>query len=214
MTDTHAHRSTDRADAVRKATFFNRISIGYNLVEAGIALAAGVAAHSTSLVGFGLDSVIEVSASLILAWRLLRERSTSCTQEADRRATKAIAVSFLFLAMYITYESLTRLMAADRPDTSLVGILLTTLSLLIMPFFARAKHKLAPALGSRAQQAEANQTQLCAYMSATVLVGLLAHTTLGWWWADPVAALGLAVLATIEAVNTWRADSLADTCCA
>ena len=96
----------------------------------------------------------------------------------------------------------------------MVGIVLTAVSLVVMPFLARAKRRVAPALGSRAQEAEADQTRLCAYMSAVVLVGLLANGALGWWWADPVAAIGIAALALVEAVRTWRAESLEDTCCA
>ena len=206
-------RGADRDDAVRRARLLNRFSITYNVVEAVVALAAGFAAGAVSLIGFGLDSVIEVSASGVLAWRLMAERRDGCTQEADRRATKAIALSFFALAGYVGYESIDRLVASEEPDTSVVGIVLTGLSLVVMPFLARAKQRLAPALGSRAQEAEASQTMLCAYLSAVVLAGLLVHLMLGWWWADPLAGLAIAGLATVEGVRTWRAESLEDTCC-
>jgi divalent metal cation (Fe/Co/Zn/Cd) transporter len=179
-----------------------------------IALTAGVMAGSISLIGFGLDSVVEVSASLIVTWRLAAERRTGCTQDTDRLATRGIAISFFALAGYVGFDAVQRLVTTERPDTTLIGIVLTAVSLAVMPFLARAKRRVAPALGSRAQQAEADQTRLCAYMSAVVLVGLLANSALGWWWADPAAAIGIAGLALVEAVRTWRADSLEDTCCA
>ena len=215
MTATHVHVAArgNRAAVVRRARFLNRFTLGYNALEAIVALTAGVVAGSISLVGFGLDSVVEISASLVLTWRLAAERRGGCTQAADRRATRAIAVSFFALAGYVGYHALSRLLHQDHPDTTVIGIVLTAVSLVVMPFLARAKRRVAPALGSRAQEAEAEQTQLCAYMSAVVLVGLVANGVLGWWWADPVAALGIAGLALVEGVRTWRAESLADTCC-
>jgi divalent metal cation (Fe/Co/Zn/Cd) transporter len=192
----------------------NRLSLGYNSVEAVIALGAGVMVGSISLVGFGLDSVVEVSASLVLTWRLAVEGRGGCTQEADGRATKAVALSFGALATYVGIEAALRLLHGEEADATWIGIALATVSLLVMPFLARAKRRTAPVLGSRAQEAEANQTALCAVMSGVVLVGLLLNAALGWWWADPAAALAIASLAAVEGVRTWRADSLADTCCA
>jgi divalent metal cation (Fe/Co/Zn/Cd) transporter len=216
MTHVHVHLAPkpDRAAAVRRARFLNRFTLAYNAVEGAVALAAGIVAGSVSLVGFGLDSVIEVWASLILTWRLAAERRSGCTQATDRRATRAVAVSFIALALYVAADATSRLVDGARPETTIIGIVLTAVSLLVMPLLARAKRRVAPALGSRAQEAEADQTRLCAYMSAVVLVGLLANSVLGWWWADPVAALGIAALAVIDAGRTWRAESLADTCCA
>ncbi|MCB0985047.1 MAG: cation transporter [Ilumatobacter sp.] len=204
----------ERAGAVRRAVHLNRISIGYNVVEAGVALAAGLAAGSISLLGFGLDSVVEVAASVILAWRLTAERRDGCTQQSDRVAVKAIALSFAALAAYVGTSAVVKLAHADRPEASVTGIVLTALSLVLMPWLAREKRRLAPLLGSRAQQAEAAQTSLCAWLSAVVLAGLVVNALAGWWWADPVAALAVAALAAREAVTTWRAESLADTCCA
>jgi len=212
---THAPAAAaDRPRAVRRAVRLNRFTLGYNAVEAIVALTAGLAAGSISLVGFGLDSVVEVSASLVVTWRLAAERRDNCTQATDARATKAIAVTFAVLATYVGVEAVRRLAAGERPDSTIAGIALTAVSLAVMPFLARAKRRVAPALGSRAQHAEANQTALCALMSAVVLAGLLANAALGWWWADPVAGLGIAALAAGEAARTWRAESLQDTCCA
>lgn len=135
-------------------------------------------------------------------------------QTSDRRATRAIAVSFLVLAVYVGVESIRDLLGTARPDSSAVGIVMAALSLAVMPFLARAKRALAPALGSAAAVADAKQTNLCALLSAILLVGLGANAALGWWWADPLAGVGIAVLALVEVRRTWTAESLEDTCCA
>jgi hypothetical protein len=202
-----------RAAAVRRGRLLNRLTIGWNAVEGIVAVVVGLAAGSVSLVGFGLDSGIEVSAALILAWRLGQEGHQGCTQDADRRATRAIAVSFFALAAYVGVESTRDLLGRAEPEVSVPGIVLAGLSLVVMPLLARAKRKVAPVLGSRAAVSEADQTWLCAWLSAVLLVGLVANAILGWWWADPTAGLGIAGLAAIEGVRTWRAESLADTCC-
>jgi divalent metal cation (Fe/Co/Zn/Cd) transporter len=204
----------DRAAIVRRARLLNVATIGWNGVEGIVAVAAGLVAGSISLVGFGVDSAIEVSAAVILAWRLHQERKDGCTQPADARATKAIAISFAFLALGVAVESVRHLAGGEQPDVSVPGIVLAALSLAVMPFLARAKARTAPVLGSAAARADAAQTNLCALMSAVVLAGLAANAALGWWWADPVAGLGIAALAGAEARRTWRAESLADTCCA
>lgn len=203
----------DRGAAVRRARFLNRLTVGWNVVEGVVALTAGVVAGSVSLVGFGLDSGIEVTASLILAWRLAQERKGGCMAASDRRATRLIAVSFGSLAAYVAVQGVTDLVTGAKPESSVVGVVLTALSLAVMPTLARAKRRLAPALGSRAVASEANQTSLCAALSAVALVGLGLNATVGWWWADPVAALVIGGLAANEAVRTWRAESLEDTCC-
>ena len=204
---------TTREQAVTRQKWLTAATIGWNGAEGVIAIAAGLAAGSVSLIGFGLDSGIEVSAALILAWRLAQERRTGCKQEADRLAQRLIAVSFAALAVYVGVESVRDLVLADRPGQSLVGIVMAALSLAAMPLLARAKRRLAPLMGSRAVEAEANQTILCSLMSGALLVGLGANTALGWWWADPLAGLCIAAAAAYAAVATWRADSLADTCC-
>ncbi|HVM03430.1 MAG TPA: cation transporter [Acidimicrobiales bacterium] len=203
-----------RAAAVRRARQLNLVTIGWNGVEGVVAVIAGVAAGSVSLIGFGLDSAIEVSAAVILALHLRREGAGACMQESDRRATRAIAVSFGLLAAYVAFESVRDLVTAGRPDASVPGLVIAVLSLLVMPWLARAKRRLAPALGSRAVQADATQTNLCALLSGVLVVGLGANALAGWWWADPLAGIGIAVIAAREAVLTWRAESLEDTCCA
>ena len=205
---------TERNAAVARQRWLTTVTIGWNSLEGVVAIAAGIAAGSVSLIGFGLDSGIEVSAALILAWRLAQERRTGCKQDVDKRAQRLIAVSFAALALYVGVESIRDLAMADRPDESPVGIVMAALSLVVMPFLARAKRRLAPLMGSRAVDVEAKQTLLCAYLSGALLVGLSANAALGWWWADPLAGLFIAGAAGYETVNTWRADSLEDTCCA
>ena len=202
-----------RDKAVARQKWLTAATIGWNGVEGVVAITAGIAAGSVSLIGFGLDSGIEVSAALILAWRLAQERRTGCKQEADRRAQRLIALSFAVLAVYVGVESTRDLVLVDRPEESLVGIVMAALSLAVMPALARAKRQQAPLMGSRAVEAEAKQTVLCALMSGGLLVGLGANAALGWWWADPLAGLFIASLAVYETVAVWRADSLEDTCC-
>lgn len=204
---------TDRDAVVRRSRLLTRLTLGYNLVEFVIAVGAGLAAGSAALLGFGLDSAIESSASVILLWRLAREGTDACVQDDDRRAQRLIAGSFGLVALWVGQEAVRQLVTGARPDASTVGIVLAALSLAIMPTLARAKARLAPALGSRAAEAESAQTMLCAWLSAALLLGLGANALLGWWWADPLAALVIAVVAAREAVETWQAESLDDTCC-
>lgn len=204
----------ERAGALARSRLLNRLTIGWNLVEGVVAVAAGVVAGSVSLVGFGLDSGIEVSAALVITWRLRQERRGECMEPVDRKAARLVALSFLALAGYVAVESARDLLTASRPDTSVPGIVLAVLSLLVMPWLWRAKARLAPVLGSRAAVSEARQTMLCAQLSAVLLAGLALRAGLGWWWADPVAALGIAALAVAEGLRTWGAETLAHTCCA
>lgn len=205
---------TTRTEAVARQKWLTAATIGWNSVEGVIAVAAGLAAGSVSLVGFGLDSSIEVSAALILAWRLAQERRSGCKQGADRLAQRLIAVSFAALAIYVGVESVRDLALGDRPEASVIGIVLAAASVVAMPVLAAAKRRQAPIMGSRAVQAEAAQTILCSLMSGALLVGLGANAVLGWWWADPLAGLFIAAAAGYATVATWQAESLADTCCA
>lgn len=206
--------SLTRPAAVRRAGWLTAATIAWNTVEAVIALVAGGIAGSGALIAFGLDSVIEVSSASVVAWRLRRERDEDCTQPSDELATRAIAISLAALAVWVAGNAVVDLVVGHRPEASTIGIALAAASLAVMPLLARAKRRLGPVLGSRAVQADASQTSVCAWLSAVLLVGLAANAVLGWWWADPVAALGIAALAGREAVEHWRAESLEDTCCA
>ncbi len=203
----------DRDEAVRRVGLYNNLTIGWNVVEGVVAIGAGIIAGSISLIAFGLDSGVEVSTSLVLAWRLAQERQGGCMADYDRRATRWIAGFFAVLAVYVSYEAITQLVEQRAPDVSVPGIVLAAMSVVVMPVLARAKKRLGPVLGSQAVVSESRQTELCAWLSAVVLVGLGLNALLGWWWADPVAALALAGFATFETIRTWRADSLEDTCC-
>jgi divalent metal cation (Fe/Co/Zn/Cd) transporter len=213
VTALQGHNSQARRVAVRRLRLLNRLTIGWNLAEGVIAVVAGAVAGSVSLVGFGLDSGIEVSAAVILAWRLAKESRLGCMAGSDRRATRLIAVSFAVLAAYVGVASIRDLIVVRPPHSSLVGIVLAAVSLAVMPPLTRAKRRLAPVLGSQAAASEANQTSLCALLSAVLIIGLGLNAALGWWWADPMAGLVIAGLAGVEAVRTWRAEALADTCC-
>lgn len=205
--------TTSRDAAVRRVSRLNSLTIGWNVVEGVVGVAAGVAAASMSLIGFGLDSGVEVSTSLVLAWRLRQERRGGCMGAYDRTATRLIAVCFAALALYVGAEALRQLVTGARPDPSAVGIAAAAVSLVLMPWLARAKKRLGPVLGSQAVVSEARQTELCAWLSGVVLVGLAANALLAWWWADPVAALAVAGVAAYEGIRTWHAESLEDTCC-
>jgi divalent metal cation (Fe/Co/Zn/Cd) transporter len=203
----------ERAAAVARARRLNTFSLTWNLGEMVVALVAGIAAGSVSLVGFGMDSGIEVSAALILAWRLHQERRGGCMVGYDRTATRLIAAAFVALAAYVWVGAIGDLAGRARPDASIPGLVLAVASVILMPRLARAKRALAPALGSQAVSADAQQTSLCAVLSGVLIVGVGLNTVFGWWWADPVAALVIGALALEAGRRVWRAESLADTCC-
>lgn len=184
------------------------ISLFVMALEASVALGAGIAAASPALIGFGIDSLIEGLASLVIVWRFSGSRLASRTSED--RAQKLVAIQFFLLAPYVAYEGLTALINSDQPDVSWLGIGLATASLITMPYLGRAKEKIGERMGSLATKGEGQQNMLCAYMAAALLVGLLANALLGIWWLDPVAALFIAAIALKEGIETWRGDG----CCA
>ena len=208
-----APRPGERGAALGRARRLNRLTLAWNVMEGIVAITAGVAAGSISLIGFGIDSGIEVSAAVILAWRLHQERRDGCMADYDRRATRLIALAFAALAAYVWAQAIHDLVSASRPEASVPGLVLALASVILMPPLARAKRALAPALGSQAVAADAEQTGLCGLLSGVVLAGVGLNALFGWWWADPVAALAIGVLAAATGVRVWRADSLADTCC-
>jgi divalent metal cation (Fe/Co/Zn/Cd) transporter len=203
----------ERAAAVARAKRLNQFSLTWNVAEMFVALLTGIAAGSVSLIGFGIDSGIEVSAAVILAWRLHQERRGGCMADYDRTATRLIAVAFVALAAYVWIDAISDLVDRSHPEASVPGLLLAILSVTVMPWLARQKRALAPALGSQAVSADAQQTSLCALLSAVLIVGVGLNTVFGWWWADPVAALVIGALAVEAGRRVWQADSLDDTCC-
>jgi divalent metal cation (Fe/Co/Zn/Cd) transporter len=210
--------STVAADAarrhalVRRGIWLNVVTMSYNLVEALVSLLAGLIAGSVALVGFGADSLIEVSAAVAAQWRLQSEANVAHRARAERATIRIVGWCFLALAVYVAADGVKTLWLREAPDTSIVGIVLTSVSVVVMPLLARAKRRVAHGLSSRALRAEAAQTSLCAYLSAITLAGLILNATLGWWWADPLAALGMVPIITREALEALRGDHCDDCC--
>lgn len=173
----------------QKALFLEYFTVGWNLVEGVIAIVAGVLAGSIALIGFGLDSYIEIASAVVLIWRLRKQGEEE--ELAERRAIFVVGVTFFALALYVTYESATKLIFHEQPAESLVGILLAIVSLIVMPLLAWQKRKVAAQLQSRALAADALETLACSYLSLTLLLGLGLNAWMGWWWADPLAALAM-----------------------
>jgi divalent metal cation (Fe/Co/Zn/Cd) transporter len=208
---THTHAPTYVQDADRRRQLGRRAqilaaaSVSYNAIEAVIAITAGVVAGSIALVGFGLDSIVEVSSGLIILWQFRHPLPES----RERRALKLMALSFFALAAYVTVESLRALLGGHEPATSTIGMALAAASLVIMPFLSWAQRRTGRSLGSNAVVADSTQTLLCTYLSAVLLTGLVLNATLGWSWADPLAGLVIAAVALREGINAWRGQGCA-----
>ena len=185
---------------VRRVRLLVATTIGYNLLEAAVALTAGALASSTALIGFGLDSLIEVSSAAAVAWQF----SGADPRRRERAALRVIALSFFALAGYVGVESVRALAGAGEAAPSRIGILLAAVSLLVMPLLSRAQRRAGRELGSRSAVADSKQTLLCSYLSGVLLVGLLLNELFGWSWADPVAALAIAGVAVREGREAWR----------
>lgn len=197
----------DRLRAARRVRMLSWLSLGYMAIEGGVAIAAGIVAGSIALVGFGIDSAIEGFASVVIIWRFTGHRIHS--EAAERRAQQLVAIQFFVLAPYVAYESVSSLIAGDRPDVSPVGIALAVSSMIVMPWLGIAKQRLAEQLGSPATKGEGRQNMLCAYLASALLVGLLGNALFGAWWLDPVVGLLIAAVAVQEGVEAWRGEGCA-----
>jgi divalent metal cation (Fe/Co/Zn/Cd) transporter len=195
-----------RIGLVRRGRKLEYLTIGWNMLEGMIAVGAGFVAGSVSLVGFGFDSFIESLSGGALLWRL---RSDEDAERREQLALKLVGVSFLILAAYVAFDAAKSLIKREPPEASYVGIGLSILSLIVMPLLARAKRRVAAGLNSRALTADSRQTDICAYLSAILLGGLLLNALFGWWWADPVAALIMVPIIANEGVEALRGE----TCC-
>ena len=196
-----------RVVALRQGITLEGVTVGYNALEGLVAIAAGITAGSVALTGFGIDSVIEVTSGALLWWRLRAELGLApLGPTVERRAARGAGFLLLALGVYIVTDSAWVLLTGSRPESSLVGIVLTALSLIVMPLLARAKLRVAAELGSRALRADAHETIVCAWLSATTLIGLGLNGVLGWWWADPVAALAMLPLIVREGIEAWRGE--------
>ncbi|MGW6635901.1 MULTISPECIES: cation transporter [Streptomyces] len=202
--------SPARRDALtRRIRLLVAATIAYNVIEAAVALTAGTIASSSALVGFGLDSVVEVSSATAVAWQF-SARDHAVREAREKAALRIIAVSFFALAAYVSADAVRALAGDGEAERSVTGIALAALSLAIMPFLSAAQRRAGRELGSASAVADAKQTLLCTYLSAVLLVGLLLNALLGWSWADPVAALAIAVIAVKEGRDAWRGRG----CCA
>ena len=180
-------------------------TIGYNLVEAVVAITAGSIASSAALIGFGLDSVIEVLSAAAVAWQFTRRDP----ERWERRTLRVIALAFFALAAYVSVSSVFALAGQEQVQHSTLGIVITALSVVIMPFLSLAERRAGRELGSASAVADSKQTLMCTYLSAAVLVGLVANSLVGWWWADAIAGLVIAAFAIREGIEAWRGDACA-----
>jgi divalent metal cation (Fe/Co/Zn/Cd) transporter len=193
----------DRADWLRRGRNLEYLTIGWNSLEAVVAIGAGLFAGSIALVGFGFDSVIESLSGGVILWRLF------AGDHRERLALKFVGVSFLILTAYVAFDAVKSLIAREAPEASYVGVGLAGLSVMVMPILARAKRRVAAGINSRAMQADSRQTDICAYLSALLLLGLGLNALFGWWWADPAAALVMVPIITKEGLEALRGE----TCC-
>jgi divalent metal cation (Fe/Co/Zn/Cd) transporter len=205
--------STYQAALVRRGLKLSYATLAYNCLEGIIAILAGLAAGSIALVGFGADSLIEVTASLTAIWRLRSDSDPGRRERSERISLRIIGALFLALAAYVAADAVESLISREVPDPSVVGIVLAAASLVVMPLLANAKRKVAVAMGSGALAAESRQTMLCTYLSAILLGGLLLNAALGWWWADPVAALVMVPIIAREGIEAIRGRATCGDCC-
>jgi divalent metal cation (Fe/Co/Zn/Cd) transporter len=202
--------TTERQRVVRRGQWLTWATLLYNSLEALLSIGAGVLAGSVALVGFGVDSVIELTAGVAALWRLRADVDPLTRARSERHTVRLIGLCFLALAVYVAYDAAHALIGRRAPEDSIVGIVIAAASLIVMPLLARAKRRVAFRLASGAIAAEAKQTQICAYLSAILLAGLAFNATVGWWWTDPTAALAMVPLIVREGVDVLRGRTV---CC-
>jgi divalent metal cation (Fe/Co/Zn/Cd) transporter len=203
---------TTRAKDVRTGRSLELLTIGWNSLEALIAVTAGLIAGSVALVGFGFDSVIEISSGVALLWRLSLDADPYRRERMEATTLKFVGTTFVLLAAYVAFDAMTALWKREAPAASYVGIVLAALSLIVMPMLASAKRRVASQIQSKALQADSRQTDICAYLSAILLGGLLLNAMFGWWWADPIAALIMVPIIAKEGREAWRGETCCDSC--
>ena len=203
----------NRAALIRRGRYLEYFTIGYNSLEGLIAVAAGLVASSIALVGFGFDSLIEVTSGAVLLWRLHADVDEQRRERVEAISLRIVGACFIVLAIYVTYDSVKSLIRREAPEESLVGIFLAAVSLVIMPLLVRAKRRVARAINSVALMADSKQTELCTYLSAILLGGLLLNALFGWWWADPIAALIMVPIIVKEGIEALRGETCCDDAC-
>ena len=200
---------TDRADLVKRGRRLEYLTIGWNAVEGLVAIVAGLLAGSISLVGFGLDSLIELLSGAALLWRLHLDAPEK-RERSEAIALRLVGISFLALAAYIFYDATKSLIRREAPEASHIGIAIAALSLIVMPLLARAKRQIAASIHSHALEADARQTDICTYLSAILLGGLVLNAIFGWWWSDPIAAFVMTAIIAKEGIDGLRGKTCDD----
>lgn len=201
-----AHRNL----LVKKGKQLEYVTVLYNSLEGLISIVSGVVAGSIALIGFGIDSAIEVTSGVVLLWRLYADVNLEKRESVERRSLKIIGICFLLLSVYVTYDSVAALIQQEAPDESIPGILLAISSVIVMPILARRKRVIAREIKSGALNLEAKQTELCAYLSSILLGGLVLNLLLGWWWADPIAALVMVPIMVREGAEALKGKHCED----
>jgi divalent metal cation (Fe/Co/Zn/Cd) transporter len=199
----------ERPELLQRGLRLEYLTVGWNIIEGVVSVAAAVAAGSVALFGFGIDSFVETTSGLILIWRLRAERFAGDPEtiaRIDRRAHRLVGLSLFLLAAYVAFDAVKALAARERPEPTTAGVVITSLSLVVMWWLARAKRRTARGLGSRALEADSFQTSACFWLSLITLAGIALNATLGWWWADPVAALGMTWFLVAEGREAWRGE--------
>jgi divalent metal cation (Fe/Co/Zn/Cd) transporter len=199
-----------REASVAKGVRLEYCTLAWNAIEAAVAIAASLFAGSIALLGFGLDSLIELSSGLVLLWRLRSDSEVERRERVEFVAARLVGASFLLLAIYIAFDSPSALWHKQAPSESIPGIIVAAASLVVMPLLARAKRRVARDLGSGAMHADSRQTDVCAYLAAILLAGLILNAALGWWWADPVAGLLMLPLIVNEGRQAWKGHLCCD----
>jgi divalent metal cation (Fe/Co/Zn/Cd) transporter len=202
----------NRQHLVRRGRQLEYFTIAYNSAEGLVSIVAGIVAGSVALVGFGLDSVIEVASGTALLWRLHHDLDASRRKQVERTTLRIVGWCFVALALYLTYESCSTLILHESPERSIPGIIVAAASVMVMPLLARAKRRVAAGIGSGAMQADSRQADFCSYLSAILLGGLLMNALLSWWWADPVAGLVMVPIIGKEGIDGLRGRACCDDC--
>jgi divalent metal cation (Fe/Co/Zn/Cd) transporter len=208
-------QADERTRLIGRTLRLEYLTVGWSLIEAGIGVAAALASGSVALLGFGLDSLVESASGGVMIWRLVAERKAAdvaAIERLDRTAHRLVGASLFALAVYITADAVWTLWTRERPHPSVVGIALTSISLIVMWWLARAKRRAATALGSRALEADAFQATACFWLSVITLSSVVLNTMLGWWWADPVGALAMTVFIVKEGREAWRGEDHCSDC--
>jgi len=200
----------NREAAAQRGKHVEYFTIAWNSVEGLVAVVTGILAGSISLVGFGIDSFIEVISGSVLLWRMSVDADAQKRERSETLSLRLVGVCFLALALYVSYESVSDLVRRKAPEHSIPGIVLACISLVVMPLVSRAKKRVGNELGSAAMHADAKQTDFCVYLSVILLAGLLLNATLGWWWADPFAALVMVPIIAKEGIDGIRARACCD----